>query len=100
MRFGSFFMAEYINVVVISGIAVTMFLGGWHGPGPIALAPLWVLVKMAVFVVLFIWVRATLPRLRYDLLMAFGWQVLLPLAPLMAMVTALGVAAQPWPLVT
>jgi len=46
MRFGSFFMAEYINVVVISGIAVTMFLGGWHGPGPTALAPLWVVIKM------------------------------------------------------
>src|SRR5206468_4231235 len=82
MRFGSFFMAEYINVVVISGIAVTMFLGGWHGPGPTALAPLWVLVKMAIFVILFIWIRATLPRLRYDQLMAFGWKVLLPLATL------------------
>jgi NADH-quinone oxidoreductase subunit H len=92
MRFGSFFMAEYINVVVISGIAVTMFLGGWHGPGPTALAPLWVLLKMAVFVVLFIWIRATLPRLRYDQLMSFGWKVLLPLATLNALVTAIVVA--------
>jgi NADH-quinone oxidoreductase subunit H len=92
MRFGSFFMAEYINVVVISGIAVTMFLGGWHGPGPAALGPLWVLVKMAVFVVLFIWIRATLPRLRYDQLMSFGWKVLLPLATLNALVTAIVVA--------
>jgi NADH-quinone oxidoreductase subunit H len=92
MRFGSFFMAEYINVVVISGIAVTMFLGGWHGPGPIALAPLWVLLKMGVFVVLFIWIRATLPRLRYDQLMSFGWKVLLPLATLNALVTAIVVA--------
>jgi NADH-quinone oxidoreductase subunit H len=92
MRFGSFFMAEYINVVVISGIAVTMFLGGWHGPGPIALAPLWVVLKMAVFVVLFIWIRATLPRLRYDQLMSFGWKVLLPLATLNALVTAIVVA--------
>jgi NADH-quinone oxidoreductase subunit H len=93
MRFGSFFMAEYINVVVISGIAVTMFLGGWHGPGPTALAPLWVVLKMAIFVILFIWVRATLPRLRYDQLMAFGWKVLLPLATLNALVTAIVVVA-------
>ena len=92
MRFGSFFMAEYINVVVISGIAVTMFLGGWHGPGPAALGPLWVVLKMFVFVVLFIWVRATLPRLRYDQLMAFGWKVLLPLATVNALVTAIVVA--------
>jgi NADH-quinone oxidoreductase subunit H len=93
MRFGSFFMAEYINVVVISAIATTMFLGGWHGPGPTALAPLWVVVKMAIFVIIFIWVRATLPRLRYDQLMAFGWKVLLPLATLNALVTAIVVVA-------
>jgi NADH-quinone oxidoreductase subunit H len=92
MRFGSFFMAEYINVVVISGIAVTMFLGGWHGPGPEALAPLWVVLKMFIFIVLFIWVRATLPRLRYDQLMSFGWKVLLPLATVNALVTAIVVA--------
>jgi NADH-quinone oxidoreductase subunit H len=92
MRFGSFFMAEYINVVVISAIATTMFLGGWHGPGPAALGPLWVLIKMIVFIVLFIWVRATLPRLRYDQLMSFGWKVLLPLATVNALVTAIVVA--------
>jgi NADH-quinone oxidoreductase subunit H len=92
MRFGSFFMAEYINVVVISGIAVTMFLGGWHGPGPEALAPLWVVLKMFIFIVLFIWIRATLPRLRYDQLMSFGWKVLLPLATVNALVTAIVVA--------
>jgi NADH-quinone oxidoreductase subunit H len=94
MRFGSFFMAEYINVIVISGVATTMFLGGWHGPGPIALAPLWVILKMFAFVLLFIWVRATLPRLRYDQLMAFGWKVLLPLATLNALVTAIVVAVR------
>jgi NADH-quinone oxidoreductase subunit H len=93
MRFGSFFMAEYINIIIISGVAVTMFLGGWHGPGPTALAPLWVLVKMAFFLFLFIWVRATLPRLRYDQLMSFGWKVLLPLATLNALVTAIVVVA-------
>ena len=69
MRFGSFFMAEYIEVIIISCIAVTCFFGGWHGPGPIALAPLWMLLKTFFFVVLFIWVRASLPRLRYDQLM-------------------------------
>jgi NADH-quinone oxidoreductase subunit H len=92
MRFGSFFMAEYINVIVISGIATTMFLGGWHGPGPAALGPLWVIIKMFLFVVFFIWIRATLPRLRYDQLMALGWKVLLPLATLNALVTAIVVA--------
>jgi NADH-quinone oxidoreductase subunit H len=92
MRFGSFFMAEYINVIVISGIATTMFLGGWHGPGPAALGPLWVCLKMFAFVIFFIWIRATLPRLRYDQLMAFGWKVLLPLATLNALVTAIVVA--------
>src|SRR2546426_8095588 len=87
MRFGSFFMAEYINMIVISGIAAAMFLGGWMGPGPGYLDPLWVIVKMFLFILLFIWVRATLPRLRYDQLMAFGWKVLLPLATLNALVT-------------
>jgi NADH-quinone oxidoreductase subunit H len=93
MRFGSFFMAEYINMIAISGIATAMFLGGWHGPGPGWLGPIWVIVKMLLFVVLFIWVRATLPRLRYDQLMAFGWKVLLPLATLNALVTAILVVA-------
>ena len=89
MRFGSFFMAEYIEVIVISGVATACFLGGWHGPGPIALAPLWVLLKMFVFVIFFIWIRATLPRLRYDQLMSLGWKVLLPLATLNVLVTAI-----------
>jgi NADH-quinone oxidoreductase subunit H len=89
MRFGSFFMAEYINMIIIAGVATTVFLGGWHGPGPAALGPLWVLLKMLGFIILFIWVRATLPRLRYDQLMSFGWKVLLPLATLNALVTAI-----------
>jgi NADH-quinone oxidoreductase subunit H len=93
MRFGSFFMAEYIEVIVISGVATACFFGGWLGPGPEALAPLWVLLKMFFFVVLFIWVRATLPRLRYDQLMSFGWKVLLPLATLNALVTAIVLVA-------
>ena len=88
MRFGSFFMAEYIEVIIIAGVATACFFGGWHGPGPIALAPLWVVLKMFLFVVLFIWVRATLPRLRYDQLMTLGWKILLPLATLNVLVTA------------
>jgi NADH-quinone oxidoreductase subunit H len=89
MRFGSFFMAEYIEVVIISAIAAAMFLGGWHGPGPDALGPLWMLLKTFFFVILFIWVRASLPRLRYDQLMSLGWKVLLPLATLNVLVTAI-----------
>jgi NADH-quinone oxidoreductase subunit H len=68
---------------------VTCFLGGWHGPGPIALAPLWMLLKTFFFVVLFIWVRASLPRLRYDQLMSLGWKVLIPLGTLNILVTAI-----------
>jgi NADH-quinone oxidoreductase subunit H len=93
MRFGSFFMAEYIEVLIISGIAAACFLGGWHGPGPEALAPLWMLLKMFAFVLLFIWIRATLPRLRYDQLMSFGWKILLPLATLNVLVTAIVLVA-------
>jgi NADH-quinone oxidoreductase subunit H len=89
MRFGSFFMAEYIHMIIVAGIATTMFLGGWHGPGPAFLDPVWVLVKMFFFIWIFIWIRATLPRLRYDQLMAFGWKILLPLATLNALVTAI-----------
>jgi NADH-quinone oxidoreductase subunit H len=82
-------MAEYMEVLIISAIASACFFGGWHGPGPIALAPLWMLLKMSAFVFLFIWVRSTLPRLRYDQLMSFGWKVLLPFATLNVLVTAI-----------
>ncbi len=88
MRYGSYAMAEYIEMFVISGVAVTFFLGGWHGPGPGWLDPIWMLVKIFVLVIGFIWVRATLPRLRYDQLMSLGWKVLLPLATLNVLVTA------------
>jgi NADH-quinone oxidoreductase subunit H len=89
MRFGSFFMAEYINMLVISGIAAALFLGGWMGPGPGFLDPIWMILKMFLVVCFFIWIRATLPRLRYDQLMSFGWKVLLPLATLNLLVTAI-----------
>jgi NADH-quinone oxidoreductase subunit H len=91
MGFGSFFMAEYINMIVISGIATAMFLGGWQVPfwdEPTWVQPIVVLLKIFLFLFLFIWVRATLPRLRYDQLMFFGWKVLLPLATVNVLVTA------------
>jgi NADH-quinone oxidoreductase subunit H len=93
MRFGSFFMAEYIEMVVISGIAAACFLGGWHGPGPEALGPLWMFLKLMAGIVFFIWVRASMPRLRYDHLMNFGWKILLPLATLNVLVTAIVLVA-------
>ena len=89
MRFGSFMLAEYIEMFVISGIAVTFFLGGWMGPGPGWLDPIWFLLKTLSLVFVFFWVRATLPRLRYDQLMSLGWKVLLPLATLNVLVTAI-----------
>jgi NADH-quinone oxidoreductase subunit H len=89
MRFGSFLMAEYLEVIAISGIAASMFLGGWMGPGPGWLDPIWMLAKILALVFVFIWVRATLPRLRYDQLMTLGWKILLPLATLNALVTAI-----------
>jgi NADH-quinone oxidoreductase subunit H len=91
-RFAAYFAAEYLNVLVVSGLAVTLFLGGWDVPfvdPPTWVDPIVVLVKMIVFSMFFIWVRATLPRLRYDQLMSFGWKVLLPLATVNALVTAI-----------
>jgi NADH-quinone oxidoreductase subunit H len=88
MRFGSFLLVEYMEILVVSGIAAAVFLGGWMGPGPSFLDPVWMLAKMLCLVLLFIWVRATLPRLRYDQLMSLGWKVMLPLATLNVLVTA------------
>jgi NADH-quinone oxidoreductase subunit H len=91
-RFAAFFAAEYLNVVVVSGLIVTLFFGGWNIPWvdtPHWLDPIVVIAKMCLFIFFFIWVRATLPRLRYDQLMAFGWKILLPLATANALVTAI-----------
>jgi NADH-quinone oxidoreductase subunit H len=92
MKFALFFMAEYVKVIAVSMIFSTLFLGGYLGPGidrfPI-LGPLWLFVKTVIMVFVFIWVRATFPRFRYDRLMAFGWKVLLPLALLNAFITSL-----------
>ncbi len=100
-KFASYFFAEYVNILVVSGIAVTMFLGGWQLPfidPPGWVDPFVVFGKIFAFVFLFVWIRATLPRLRYDQLMSFGWKVLLPLATLNALVTAIVVVAVscPW----
>jgi NADH-quinone oxidoreductase subunit H len=88
MRWGLFQMAEYVNLIVLSALSVTLFFGGWHGPWA-PLGPLWFFLKVAIFVSIFIWIRASLPRLRYDQLMRFGWKVLLPAATINALVTAL-----------
>jgi NADH-quinone oxidoreductase subunit H len=98
MKFAMFFMAEYTNMVTVACVATTIFLGGWHGPvfGPAplqAVLPLfWFLIKVFFFLFLYIWVRGTLPRFRYDQLMAFGWKVLLPLAIANVLVTSFVVA--------
>ena len=93
MRFGSFFMAEYMEMIVVSGIAAAMFLGGWHLPfglnTPALLGVFVMLAKIVILILFFIWVRATLPRLRYDQLMTLGWKILLPLATLNVLVTAI-----------
>ena len=89
MRWGLFQMAEYVNLITLSALATTLFLGGWHGPwAEHWLGPVWFLLKVALMIFLFIWLRTTLPRLRYDQLMRFGWKVLLPVATANAVVTA------------
>ena len=94
--FVAYLFAEYMNMLVVSGIAATVFLGGWLLPGnphiPGWIDPIIVIAKMMLFITFFIWIRATLPRLRYDQLMSFGWKVLLPLATLNLLVTAIVVA--------
>ena len=77
MKFAMFFMAEYANMITVSALATTLFLGGWLGP--IAPSPVWFLGKVFLLLFVFIWYRATLPRFRYDQLMSFGWKRLLPL---------------------
>ncbi len=85
LRFGLFFMGEYINLIVLGSLAATFFLGGWHGPW---LPPVvWFSLKVLAFVFFLIWMRGTLPRLRYDQLMHFSWKVLIPLALVNILVT-------------
>ena len=89
MRWGLFQMAEYINMITLAALATTLFLGGWHGPGDSDwLGPAWFVLKVLLLIFVFMWMRATLPRLRYDQLMDLGWKILLPVTTLNAVVTA------------
>jgi NADH-quinone oxidoreductase subunit H len=89
-------MAEYDKMIAVSAIAATLFLGGYGGPfldrAPL-LGPVYLALKVIAILLLMIWLRATLPRFRYDRLMAFGWKILLPLALLNVALTAVGVVA-------
>lgn len=100
LRFGLYYIAEYMNMVTVSALVATLFLGGWVGIGngifwDVTSAPwaqilgvVWFMAKLASFLFVYIWIRATLPRIRYDQLMWFGWKVLLPVAVLNLLVTA------------
>ncbi len=78
MRFGLFFIGEYVHMQVLGALLAVFFLGGWHGP--LLPGPVWLFLKMMLVCVVMIWIRGTLPRLRYDQLMALGWKVLVPAA--------------------
>ena len=89
LKFALFFLAEYINMVIVSALATTMFLGGWRAPWPISLwsganegwvPMIWFIAKILIFISFFVWLRGTLPRLRYDQFMAFGWKWLIPIS--------------------
>jgi len=97
LKFALFFLAEYVNMVTVSMLATTLFLGGWRAPWPISLWSdantgywplIWFAVKTAIFLFMFIWLRGTLPRLRYDQFMRFGWKILIPTALVWTMCVA------------
>ena len=97
MRFAMFFMAEYMNMITVSAVATTLFLGGWHAPLPFNLIPgldqgwwglLWFTIKVLGFLFIFIWLRGSLPRMRYDQFMSFGWKYLIPIALVWLMAVA------------
>ena len=94
LRFGLFFIAEYLNMITVACIATLLFFGGWMAPFGLTFVPgiIWFVLKAGVFIFMYIWLRTTLPRLRYDRLMNFGWKFLLPIATLNLMVTAAVVA--------
>lgn len=91
IKFAMFYLSEYVNTVTVASIAVTLFLGGWRGPAPDFLPwlwpVLWFLAKLFAVVYLYIWIRLTLPRIRYDRLMALGWKVLIPFGLLWVLAT-------------
>jgi NADH-quinone oxidoreductase subunit H len=90
MRFAMFYIAEYVNMITVSALAATLFFGGWAFP--ILPGPWWLAIKIVVFLFIFVWLRATLPRLRYDQLMRLSWTILIPLGLLNVAVTAIVVA--------
>jgi NADH-quinone oxidoreductase subunit H len=96
IKFAMFYLGEYAHTLVISAVGITLFFGGWHGPAPDFLPALWgflwFLAKLFLFVCGLVWIRATLPRFRYDRLMAFGWKVLIPAGLLWVLVTAAVIA--------
>ena len=99
LKFALFFMAEYVNMFTVSMLATTLFLGGWSGPGVAAfpiLGVFYFLAKVIFFLFLYIWLRGTLPRFRFDQLMNFGWKFLLPVAILNVVLTATGVFIAMW----
>jgi NADH-quinone oxidoreductase subunit H len=98
LKFALFFLAEYINMVTVSALATTLFLGGWMAPWPLSLwdgansgwwPMLWWLIKVQIFIFGFIWLRGTLPRLRYDQFMKFGWKLLIPVSIVWIIVVAI-----------
>jgi NADH-quinone oxidoreductase subunit H len=100
LRWSLYQMAEYINMIIVSSIAATLFFGGWtlgSTSGALGLPIIWYVVKVMVFLFIFMWMRATLPRIRYDQLMKLGWQVLLPLSVLNLLATGTVIAfGLPW----
>ena len=97
MKFAMFYLAEYVNMITVSALATTLFLGGWRAPWPISVWPdantgwyplIWFLVKVLILLFCFVWLRGTLPRIRYDQLMRFGWKVLIPVALVWILVIA------------
>ena len=97
LKFALFYLGEYINMTTVAGLATTLFLGGWRAPWPISVWPdantgwyplIWFLVKVLILLFCFVWLRGTLPRIRYDQLMRFGWKVLIPVSLVWILVIA------------